>query len=299
MRNKKINGHLVAFVCGLLLVGVVACEKMRLSDNGSKQSEQADGQLVTVSVNSFEQIPFNSVTRAAVGDVCSRLNFIIYDDSGTRIRQVSQTLEDEDFGQARFNLSNGSYLLVVLAHSSSGNPTSTNPKKIAFSNSKGYTDTFLGTVSLTVNDEDIEKTLSLKRIVAKVRFVFDDAVPERANRIRFYYTGGSGTLDATDSGWGSVNSTQIQYYDLTHSERDFEIYTIPHGAEDKLKVTVNTYQGEAEDANIVTEREITDIPVLRNHITTCYGSLFAPVYKTNFKITIDDSWEVDSLDFQF
>jgi hypothetical protein len=39
---------------------------------------------------------------------------------------------------------------VVVGHSASGNPTMTNPAKIQFTNSIGYTDTFLYTEQVEV-----------------------------------------------------------------------------------------------------------------------------------------------------
>lgn len=285
-----------AMVCAMMLL-VASCEKMVLSgkDKGAATDEDAN---VILRVSSFGQVPFTAKTRADVGDVCTRLNFIVYNQAGERIRQEAQTVEDDGFGQASFYLAQGHYFLVVLAHSSGGNPTSTNARKIAFTNSTGYTDTFMYADSLIVSDQEVVRTLNLKRIVAKVRFVFDDAIPGKTERIRFYYTGGSGTLDAANDGWGSVNSKQTQFYDVSRTEKNFEIYTIPHGNSDSLNVTVNTYQGADDDLHILSEREIQRIPVLRNHITTCYGSLFSPVYQMRFTITVDDEWN-DSIDFNF
>jgi hypothetical protein len=256
---------------------------------------------VTVRVTSFEQIPFTlSRTRASVSDVCSRLNFLIY-QNGERIRNEAQTIDDEGFGEIEFKLAKGRYYLVALAHSSNGNPTSTNSQKIQFTNATGYTDTFLCADSLIVGDEDVECALNLKRIVSMVRFIFEDAIPQRADRIRFYYTGGSGTLNANEGGWGVVDSKQEQWYDISHTESKFEIYTIPHtAAREYLKVMATTYHQNGEDAaDIVTEKNIEQIPVMRNHITTCRGYLFSPVYKMDISLTVDDVWDTDTIDFQF
>lgn len=292
---KQISGLLKTCVCGvMMLAGVASCEKMNVDgsdDNGSKAN-------VVLRIGSVEQVPFEMAkTRGRdVNGVCSRLNFLVYQD-GERIRQISQTSDEEGFGEARIQLAEGQYFLVVLAHSSNGNPTSTNANKIGFTNTTGFTDTFFYAADLIVEDEDVTRTLELKRITAMVRFIPYDDIPANAGRIRFYYTGGSGTLDAGSDGWGVVNSKQSQWYDLTHNEEKFEIYTIPHGADDELTVTASTYKGQTD--NIETERKIEGIPVLRNHITICRGYLFAPVYQMDYEITIDDRWSTDSLYFDF
>ena len=294
MKNKSF-GHLLACVCGLVLT-VASCEKMTVSQEDGGDKGDAN---VHLSISSFEQTPF-SATRAAVSDVCTRISFLVYDNSGTRIRKEDQQVGDDDFGRVDFMLAKGRYFLVVTAHSGEGNPTSTNAQKIGFTNKTGFTDTFLYADSLTVGEEDVERSLPLKRIVAMVRFIPYDAVPARADSIRFYYTGGSGTFNAVEGGWGVVNSKQVQWYELSHTERKFEIYTIPHtGDDDHLKVLVNTYRRGNGDLSIVSECEIEGIPVKRNHITTCRGFLFSPVYRQTFNITIDDVWDNDSILFYF
>lgn len=294
MKNKCFS-HVLACVCSLVLC-MASCEKMTVNKEGSGDSGDTN---VRLSISSFEQTPF-IMTRATVSDVCSRISFLIYDSSGTRIRKEDQQAGDDNFGQAGFMLAKGHYFLVVTAHSGQGNPTSTDAQRIGFTNKTGFTDTFLYADSLMVGDTDVERSLTLRRIVAMVRFIPYDAVPAKADSIRFYYTGGSGTFDAVNGGWGVVNSTQVQWYGLTHTERNFDIYTIPHvGDDDQLKVMVNTYSGDNSDAAIVSECEITGIPVKRNHITTCRGYLFSPVYQQTFNITIDDTWDNDSIDFYF
>lgn len=277
-----------------MMLSVASCEKMTVGKGGSEEEVN-----VFLSVASFEQVPF-SATRTAVSEVCSRLSFLVYDRDGTRIRKEDQQMDDEDFGQAGFMLAKGRYYLVVVAHSGEGNPTSTNARKIGFTNKTGYTDTFVYADSLTVDETDVERSLNLRRITAMVRFIPNDAVPAKADSIRFYYTGGSGTFDAVGGGWGVVKSTQVQWYAVNPSERQFEIYTIPHeGDGQQLNLTASTYQGNKGEATLLTECEIEGIPVKRNHITTCRGYLFSPVYKQDFIITIDDDWENDSIEFYF
>ncbi len=283
--------HLMATVCVVMLFAVASCEKMSIAEGGDERPN------VTLRVSRFEQVPFPS-TRAGA-DYCSRISFLVYDKYGERIRQLNQVFGDEDFGEAGFFLPSGHYFLVVLAHSSNGNPTSTNARKIGFTNKTGFTDTFFYADSLVVNGEDINQTLALERIVSMVRFQFEDEIPAKADSIRFYYTGGSGTLDAVDGGWGVVNSKQTQYYPVKHNEKHFDIYTIPHGDDDLLKVTATTYHYRGSDVSVVSEREIENIPVLRNKITLCRGYLFSPVYGGDFKIEILDTWDNDTIHFNF
>ena len=145
---QKIQQSLctVATLCVMLaVVALASCEKAISSE---EETSSPSGNL-TVSVYQIEQMPFESltrgsealdaeprwtVTRAAVTDYCNRLNFAVYEMDGSRVKLVNQTSDKTGFGTASFSLEEGEYQLVVLAHSSNGNPTMKNQKKIQFSN---------------------------------------------------------------------------------------------------------------------------------------------------------------------
>ena len=281
MENKN-RSLLWACVTGMMLAGTASCEKMNVAD----EKEQSN---VVARVVSFEQTPFGPVTRTAVGDVCNHLNFVVFNSDGERVEQVNQELGEEDFGEGYFNLASGTYQLAIVAHSSDGNPTvnkrSTNKhESIAFTNAKGYTDTFFFTQQLEVGDEPVELDVNLKRIVAKVRFVNEDAIPAKADSVRFHYKGGSGSIDAL-TGYGNVKSDQ---YAWRHKDSTpFEIYTIPWQDSDFLDVTIEAYHG----SDRLTSSEVNRIPIRRNCITTCRGILFnGKVGRVTFTLTVDDEW---------
>ena len=106
------------------------CENPVITDDDRMEPQ---GNL-KVSIYQIEQTPFSALTRAESGIACSRLNFIVYDESGSRLNQVSQKVEEPGFGTTAFQLEEGIYQLVVVGHSASGNPTTTNLSKIQFTN---------------------------------------------------------------------------------------------------------------------------------------------------------------------
>lgn len=294
MKNKHF-GVLASWMLGSLLM-VSSCEKMVITGADGTGDEDAN---VVVQVMSFELQPFEQAgTRGEGDEVCNRLNFIVYDENGVRIKQEAQQLGDSDFGTARFKLQEGRYFLVVLAHSSLGNPTSTDLHKIRFTNKTGYTDTFLYTETLVVGEEVVDREIQLKRIVSKVRFVFSDPLPANADSIRFYYEGGSGTFDAT-TGLGVVKSKQQQWFAVNHNENIYEIYTIPRADHDKLKVQVSVYHTQDGQVGLLTEREINDIPIRRNCITICKGSLSGTTEQPQISIDIDTTWDNERIEFSF
>lgn len=294
MKDKHFRSLASWMLVSLLMVS--SCEKMVISGDDGTGDDDAN---VVVQVMSYELQPFGQTRTRGEGDeVCNRLNFIVYDETGERIKQEVQLLGDSDFGTARFRLQEGRYYLVALAHSSQGNPTSTDLHKIRFTNMTGYTDTFLYADTLVVGEEQVDRELQLKRIVSKVRFVFSDPLPARADSIRFYYEGGSGTFDAA-TGLGVVKSQQQQWFAVNHNEAVYEIYTIPRADSDKLKVLVSTYQTQGGEVELLAEREISDIPIRRNCITTCRGSLSNTTEQPQISIDIDTTWDDEGIEFTF
>lgn len=285
MMKFRLKYVLVIVVAGLL----ASCEKPILA--GQEGEIETKGNL-KVNVYELEQTPFNSTLRGAVSELCTHLNFAIYDRTGERLKQVNQMVGDSDFGVASFQLLEGTYQLVVVAHSSSSNPTMTNPLKIQFTNAKGYTDTFLYYETITIGSEAQTQNISLRRIVSLCRFVVNDAIPEGIARMEFQYTGGSGHFSAV-TGQGVTNSTQKMSYAVVAGQQQtqYDLYTFLHDTEGTIHLYVRAY--DAAD-NLQLEKEF-DIPMTTNKITWMKGSFFdgfstAPSQSITPMVAIEGTW---------
>ena len=270
------------------LCTILACEKAISVDEDVVSIE---GNL-KVSVFKLEQTPFSSVTRtqtrAAVTEACTRLNFVIYSADGTRTKYVNQKSEDKSFGTAGFQLEEGNYLLVVVGHSSDGNPTTTDPTCIKFTNSQGFTDTFLYAENITIGEEEVEKQVTLKRIVALCRFVVNDSFPAEVKKMHFCYTGGSGAFDAND-GLGSVNSKQEVKFDVDGTTKQFDLYTFLHDKEGTIRLAVTALDDNGNELYIRS----FDVPMQRNYITWLEGDFFTGGGSSATTITgvsVDTDW---------
>ena len=252
-----------------------SCEKAIFSDD--ETTGEPNGNL-RVQVFQIEQTPFGSLTRAAqpASETCTRLNFLIYNTDGSRAKMVNQTSDNAGFGTASFQLDEGDYQLVVVGHSANGNPTSTNPQKISFTNAQGYTDTFLSSGDITIEPEESwEVDVTLERIVALCRFVITDDIPADVKKMQFYYTGGSGAFNAY-TGLGSVNSKQTVTFDVaspsavTDDGRQFDLYTFLHEQSDNIALKVTALDASGNELYV---REF-DVPMEQNHITWLTGAFF-------------------------
>ena len=259
------------------------CENPVITDDDRMEPQ---GNL-KVSIYQIEQTPFSALTRAESGIACSRLNFIVYDESGSRLNQVSQKVEEPGFGTTAFQLEEGIYQLVVVGHSASGNPTTTNLSKIQFTNGTGYTDTFLYYGEVTVGTEQTDWEVSLHRIVSLCRFVITDDIPAEVRKLRFYYTGGSGAFNAV-TGLGSVASKQTVTFDVQEGQKQFDLYTFLHNPSDNIALKVTAL--DASD-NVLRERDF-DVPMKQNEVTWLTGSYFtgSTSGSTGITITINTAW---------
>ncbi len=271
-----------AMIVALLLV---SCEKINLNDyissgsDGGNASSSDGGFTVTLRVDDYSLSDFDggneydsaaSRAKVAASELGNRLNLVIYQD-GERLKYVNQESGADNFGTVSVNLSEGTYELLVLVHSCTGNATTTDAEAIKFPNNK-VTDTF------SYYRDDLEVTgdtsydITLTRRVAMYRFTINGTIPDNVTQMQFYYTGGSSTFDAV-TGFGCVNSRQTETRDVVSHEsgQTFEVYTFPHNITDELKMTIT-----ALDASGTAVHEVVyeNVPVELNKITTHTASFF-------------------------
>lgn len=285
---KRIIISISAVIALLLVFTIFACEKAITPDDNT--AGDADGNL-RVSVFEIEKTPFASLTRASepASAVVTRLNFAVYDQSDSRMKQINQTSDQAGFGSCSFQLEEGTYQLVVVGHSASGNPTMTNPAKIQFTNQTGYADTFMSYGEVIIGEDAVNLQVSLDRIVSLCRFVITDDFPSDVKKMRFYYTGGSGAFDAR-TGLGSVNSKQDVKFDVTADNKQFDLYTFLHELSDNIDLKVTALDA---NGNVLYERSF-DVPMEQNHITWLSGAFFggsgSSSTTTITNVTVNTDW---------
>ena len=296
--GARVFVHCVCILCTLL--SLLSCEKAITDEDSVVSGSPADKNL-RVTVFSIEKTPFEALTRSEnaeadfgkatpASEACTRLNFAIYDEGGSRVKQVNQTSAEADFGKASFQLAEGTYLLVVVGHSASGNPTMTDPTKVQFTNATGYTDTYLCCGNVTIGEEKVDYQVSLDRITALCRFVLTDTeIPAEVKKLRFYYTGGSGAFNA-QTGLGCVNSKQDVKFDVSANNKQFDLYTFLHDLEGTIHLTVSALDASG---GIYAERDF-DVPMQQNYITWLSGPFFGGSSTTGStgitSVTVNTDW---------
>jgi len=292
MKRNLISLLLSAFFTAFL----VACEKPLVNGDDVVPEEETDGVHLTLNVSAFEQLSFDdyeATTRAgkSIAEVCTRINCAVF-QGDDKVKTVNQTSDDSQFGSIDLWLEAGDYRIVLIAHSGTANATISKPEEVKFPNNK-VTDTFCWYKEVTVSS-DYAYTAELKRVVAMFRLATKDNVPSTVQQMKFYYTGGSSTLNAVE-GVGCVNSRQTELRSVTSDMIGqpgvFDVYTFPHDEEDELKMTVTALgSGDAEVCQKVFEK----VPVRRNYITKYNGYFFGEGSEegegTGLKVSFDEKW---------
>ena len=273
---------------------MAACEKPIMGD--AYDVDEGDANVV-LTFSTYGQQDF---TRAAaqLTDQCSRLSVAVFDDDDAKVGSTkNQKAGDSGFGTVSLSLQEGVYTIVAIAHNGEGNATITSPTKVTFPSNK-MTDTFCYCGELEVTGDAISQELQMQRVVAMMRLTLtDEQIPSDVARLKFYYTGGSSTLNPR-TGYGCVNSKQTEYRSVIGDDgqpvKVYEIYTAPHEQNDILKLTITSQ--DADNSVISEFSPMENIPVTRNKITTWEGSLFGgsnggSSSSGGIGLTLDTAWD--------
>ena len=265
---KKKTYVWLAFLLLMLVATLTSCEKFALDDSGTNSHDANANVIIHASVAKNNSTGTRSgeedkeIEGKPLEDYCSRLSIAIFDGE-EKVKTLNLKAEDgyDDIG---INLDAGKYRMVAIGHNGSGNCTISSPEKVKFYKNK-MTDTFFyyGTFNV-IDGEDTDDYILLNRAVAQFKVHITDAtIPAEAHSIKFYYTGGSSTLDAV-TGYGCVQSRQTESFKLQEGKRDYSVYTFPREENKGLKMTINILDADAQS---IKEYSKEVVPVKRNNIT--------------------------------
>jgi hypothetical protein len=203
------------------------------------------------------------------------------------VKQINQKQDEEGYGQVSMKLMPGTYKVLVLSHSSKGNPTLTSPESIRFGKDISYSDTFYYYGDIEVGSEAKTHDLILVRVSSLLRFIIEDEIPENVVRVRFFYSGGSCVLNAVTGYGHSSDTEQEKLYNIEglSAPLTLSLYTFLLQDEGKLNIKV---QAEDKNNNVVLERNFSDVPVKRNMITEYSGAFFE--HDNGFSFKAETEW---------
>lgn len=235
---------------------LISCEKFALEESVDTGETSESNGNVTLQITEAEISHFKRIT------------YSIFRNGG-KVKNVNQQSPSSTFGAATFALTEGDYQAVVIGHNGEGNATVSSPEKITFYKNK-TTDTFCYYESFHVTEDNLRKDITPHRVTGMFVLHIKDAIPSTAKTIKFYYTGGSSTLNAT-TGYGCVNSRQTEEREMNPQQKDYRIYTLPHSDAKKLHIIITVYD---QQGNTITKKDLKDVEIKQNNQTICSLNLF-------------------------
>lgn len=287
----------------MALLLFASCQKVDISEYiGDNDNEETEGYELTFNIGRYEISDFEDSgansngakgqmmkTRKAAREIGTVLNFAVFSGE-EKIKTINQKSTDENFGSFTIALPEGDYHIVALVHSCSGNATVTQTDKITFPSNK-VTDTFSHFSDITVS-ESKSIDIDLDRVVSMFRFTVEDAIPAEVEKMQFYYTGGSSTLNA-ESGFGCVNSRQTEVREITNrgAGQVFEVYTFPHETEDELTMTITALDANGGEYAV---KALSNIPIEYQKVTSASMPFFSGSsgsQSSSITLYADDAWK--------
>ena len=228
----------------------------------------------------------------------SHIEFFVYSEASELLHSESYSKAggDDDFGAyINTSLAPGTYTACILAHSD--NSVTKEGNVVSFTK---IGDSYYAKVNFTIspNDENFSKDVTLNRIVAKVEFVSTDYVPSYISGFQIDVAGQYHKFNMLNGAAESatttltLNPTIESAHHVTTFRGTHEFFTFVPSSEN-AKVTTAVLKSLKEGTSVRT-REIKDIPIYVNRITRYTGTLYTPgEIGAQFELTVNSDWGLD------
>lgn len=245
----------------------------------------------------------NGSTRAIEANGEALKELWVFDCYGDKCALVAkQTEAQDDFGVVSMQLSYGSHRLAFVASRGEGSEIDVENGKIEWQKVK---DSFWA-----VADVDVERggerdmTVTLKRVVARLRVMMYDVVPSDMKKMKItangWYRGidvrtgeAVGTL-ASDAAVEEVSEVDIPSVYIGTSKRlAVSMWTIGRSEQWAQTIGIMAVNDEGES---IGEIECEGVPMERNRVTNLGGYFLSGGKLGN--ILVDDGWD-EEVDFEF
>lgn len=282
----KTPKTLLLIIAALLFA---ACEKYVAEDVAQTESKVVDGNLVVTAecLVTKSGVEDEETATLPLNERFTRMSMVIYQND-VRVDYVNQVNTDKDFGTMSVDLEPGTYQLVVLAHSGTRSPTTTNCHKISFS--APLTDVFSYYGEITVGKEANKISVQLARSVAKIQLNITDDIPANVSFFNFIYKGASVSFDPTTKVGLASSTRRNMEIEKVEGVKTFELYTFVTGADQLVDLDVAGYS-EAKD--VVGAKKFPGISVELRKVSKIDSPVFDGVIEgpTDISVILDDTWD--------
>ena len=244
---------------------------------------------VTVTFSMCDGFTMRPMTRASLEEL-NLTDLWVFDYVGGALKSTThQSSSDAAFGSPSLDLEYGSHTLYFVT--SRGSDPSVSGQVITWSSVR---DTFWASLSLDVEPmTGTSQSVSLSRVVARLRIAVTDAVPTGAVKLNVtpsqWYLGLDYTTGEPSSPSSPSLGVSIPPSYIGTSSLNASFYTISSDAMWETDVAVSITS--ANDA-VLGEVSLPDVPIQRNHITNYSGGILGTPRIVSVSCD-DDDWVDD------
>ena len=242
----------------------------------SDDYEVSESRTITFNVQGDFRLSTQDITRALEADGKTMTDVWVLDYvDGELEQQLHQTSDDADFGSPTMDLSLGTHHIYFIASRGAGASLNTTTHALTFTSVR---DTFWKDYEITISGgtSSGNRSVTLDRIVTKLKLTFTDAIPEGAATfnvtpsIWYYgvdYTTGEPS-EATANGTITVN---IPSSEIGVVNEAVSIFGFSSATEWTTDVAVDC---KTSDSGILGSATIASAPFVRNRVSEYTGPLF-------------------------
>ena len=234
-------------------------------------------------------------TRGAVDpgsyDGIKAITLAFYSADGSEVSKITQEKGSaENFGDFSLTLPLGSYTMVVIGRDVlEGDVFSLTSATVAGYTSERVRETFCAKQSVAITSSAaVNLDVTLNRIVAQLAIKSTDGRPEGASKIRTTYSGGgkmfspSTGLAIEDTGFSVVNTPKS----AVGAAIGVKNFAFLASNEQVMDITLEVLDA---DDNVLITKEVKDVPLARNKMTTLSGALFTPT-AVAIGVRVEEDW---------
>lgn len=233
----------------------------------------------------------DNMTRALTADGKDMTDVWVLDYVGSELKQqLHQTSEDADFGAPTLSLGLGTHHIYFIASRGAGASLNTTAHTLTFTSVR---DTFWKDYEITISSgtSSDNRSVTLDRIVTKLKLTFTDAIPEGAATFNvtpttwYYgvdYTTGEPS-EATANGTFTVN---IPSSEVGVSNESVSIFGFSSATEWTTDVAVDC---KTSESGVLGSATITSAPFVRNRVSEYTGPLFGD--NGSMTLSLNTEWD--------
>lgn len=237
---------------------------------------EVDTVPITFACQGDFDLSMRAMTRSLEADGKELTDIWILDYLGDDLaQQLHQVSTDSDFGTPTLNLSVGSHNIYFIASRGQSPALDTDAKTLTFGK---VLDTFYKSLSLNVSATSAgSQSVTLERIVTKLKLTFEDAIPANAATFNVTPTAWHYGIDYTTGQPTAAVSSQtisvnVPSSSLGKTGEYLNLYGFSSASEWTTDIAFNC---KASDNSILGQATITAAPLKRNRITSFTGPLFS------------------------